>query len=221
MWPIAPAIATMPSGTCARHHVDDGGAGAAIRHVYHVDRRKLLEDLERQVTRTAVAGRGVVELAGVVARGFEELGEGLEIGAIGCAASTFGEYIDSDTGAKSRLGSYGTSLNSAGLISSVSFQTSSVVPSGSALATAGPDVAGAARPVVDDHALRPALGQALRQDARQRIEAAARRRRHDETDLFRRHVLLRVRTCDPGQQNERCRKQGLHVVHPSPPRSGA
>ena len=44
----------------------------------------------------------------------------------GCAASTFGEYIDSEIGVKSFFGSNGTSLNSQGLIRSESFQVSNV-----------------------------------------------------------------------------------------------
>ncbi len=45
---------------------------------------------------------------------------------------------------------------------------------------AGADVATAARAIVDDHPLRPALAERLRQDAGERVEAAARRRRNHD-----------------------------------------
>ena len=175
------------------HHIDDGRTGAAIGHVHHVERSELLEQLERQVARAAVAGRAVAELARTGARRLQEVGEGLEVGR-----RMGGEHVRRIHRQRDRreiaLGIERHFLEQAGV------DQQRIVPDHERVAVglglgdrAGGDVAAAARPVVDDHPVRPTLAQPLRQDAGERIEAAARCRGHHDAHRPRGIVLRLAR----------------------------
>ena len=64
-----------------------------------------------------------------------------------------------------------------------------------------------ARTIVNDESHFHALGQSLRQQARDDIGSAARRKRHDDT-----HRLLRIRLC----HSTRCACQYRYCHHPTP-----
>jgi hypothetical protein len=63
----------------------------------------------------------------------------------------------------------------------------------------GADIAAGAAAVLDDDLLAPDLGQALRQRTRQRVTAAARWKRHDQTHEA---VRIALRTRRPRQQRQ-------------------
>ena len=88
-------------GRGGEHHVDlaaeqvgDGRAGAAVRHVRHLDLGQVGEHLAGQVRRGAVALRGIGELAGLgLGRGDDVLATVL-YGLSARTTSTFGPRAD-------------------------------------------------------------------------------------------------------------------------------
>ena len=99
-----------------------------------------------------------------------------------CTTSISGIEAISVIGTKSFTGSYGCFCRLA-LIAKAIVVTSSVWPSGAALATwVGADRAAAAGPVVDDGRLAPVVGQALRDQPGDRVGGAAGDERHHQLD---------------------------------------
>ncbi len=117
-------------------------------------------------------------------------------GSDGCTTSIIGSEAISVIGAKSRIGSNDT-FCSAGATAKAKVVTRSVWPSGGALATAAvPIGAAGAGTIVDDHGLRPALGEPLRDQPRDIVGGAAGHERNDELDLLGRIGLRRSRCGD-------------------------
>ena len=185
----------------ARNHVDDRWTGAAIRHVHHVDIRKPLEDFKGEMAGAAVAWRAITELAGVGANRFEKIGKARQVGRRVCS-----QHVRRIHRKRHRCE---IALRvERRFLEQVGVDQQRVIPGQQRIAVrlrsrhlARRDISGAARPIVHDDPLRPAIVQALRQDARQRIEAATRRRRHDELHLLR-WESLRLRSAGASERNK-------------------
>jgi len=94
--------------------------------VHDVDLRHVLEELGREMSAGADAGRGIAQLARLRFRVCDELRH--RTGRTpGCTTSTYGCAASIDTGAKSRSGWYGSLDLSAGLTASVVMVASSSV----------------------------------------------------------------------------------------------
>ena len=80
-----------------------------------------------------------------------------------------------------------------------------------------PDAAAGAGTIVDDHGLRPALGEALRHQARDVVGGAARDERNHQLDLLRRIILRGQRrspTAQPQRQQGPQKPAALRMLRP-------
>jgi len=75
------------------------------------------------------------------------------------------------------------------------------------------DGAAGAGPVLDDDRLPPALRKLVAERARDDVDAAAGRIRHQDVHRFRRKSLLRHRERTAEQQHEDCEQQSQRSVH--------
>ena len=162
---------------------------SAVRDVHDVDAGHVLEVFEREVAGAAVAGRPVVELAGVLLRERDEFAEVLRL-HVGVQHEDVGHLGEQRDRHEVLVHVVGLALHRVG----IDRQRADVAEDQRVAVGRGPgdlehgDGSGAARAVVDDDADAHRDGELLRHGPRDDFRGAARRERDDEAD-----GLVRIR----------------------------
>ncbi len=176
-----------------RHHVDRGLRRAAVRDVHHVDARRSLERLHRDVLRAAVAARGIVDLPGPALREQHELGNGLR-------RQIVAHHHDPGDGRHHahrhevlhRVVRHLPDVRDHGEDAVVQHADGVAVGRG-ALHPLGADRPCGAGLVLDDDLLAHVLAHLLGDDADHHVDRAARLQRHQHQDRLRWITLSRAR----------------------------
>ena len=201
----------------SRHDVDEGRAAAFVRDVHHLDAGLLGKDRHRQMRRRAVAAGRIGQLAGTCLRGVDDVLHRLEQQAgtrrhhhrRGREQRHPGEILDRI------VTGIGIKLRRHCVRSHRRHHEGVAVGRGTRRQR---DAYGRsrARPVVDDQLLSPAFADFRRQQARDRVVAAARRVRHDQPYRLVRKIGGRDRNSHHSQRTQHsshCSLHGFLLVH--------
>ena len=176
----------------ARENRRVGRRVALVGNVHEVDLGGVLQHLHRQVRRGAVAGRGVVQLAGLALRERDELGQVARL-----HLRIDDQQVRRDRHQRDRREIRDRVVRKLRIragrdrVGAGRAERQRVAVGRRLGRGVGADRAAGARPVLDDHGLAEPLAQPLRHDAGDDVGRAARREADDELDGLVRIIGLR------------------------------